>query len=138
MKLELTHIDKVSLKGFPARKRPMDAGADLSAAHDFALWPGQTEKFKLAFGLKIPNGYVGIIAPRSSLSEAGVVCHTSIIDASYSGKIHVVLTNCGKETYRVKEGERIAQLVISPCAIADFVTEPLEERGENGFGSTGK
>ena len=136
MKIELTNI-KTNSK-LPKRAKPMDAGADVYSLGNYNLEPNVTVKIPLGYGIKIPNGYVGFVFPRSNLAEKGIICQLPPIDASYTGPIHAIVTNCGRDSYYINEGDRIGQLLIFPCAVPDFVTEPLEERGENGFGSTGK
>ena len=138
MKIEIIDHGAVAKNRLPLRAKPMDAGADVFAPRTWVLGANQTEKIPLGFGLKIPNGFTGFVFPRSNLSARGIVCQLPPIDPSYTGEIHAVVTNMGAETYHIKEGDRIGQLVILPCVIADFVTEPLEARGGEGFGSTGR
>ena len=138
MKIEIIDHGAVAKNRLPLRAKPMDAGADVFAPRNWNLESGCTVKLPLGFGVKIPNGYVGYVFPRSSLSAKGVVCQLPPIDPSYTDEIHAVVTNTGRDSYYIEEGSRIGQLVILPCVIADFVTGPLEERGANGFGSTGE
>ena len=138
MKIEIIDFGAVVKNRLPKRAKPMDAGADVFAPRNWNLEPGCTQKFPLGFGVKIPNGYVGFVFPRSGLSAKGIICQLPPIDPSYTNEIHAIVTNCGRDSYYVNEGDKIGQLVIFPCVIADFTTEPLEERGPNGFGSTGK
>ena len=138
MKIEILSYVKKIQQFVPLRAKPMDAGADVFAQTSRILVPNETYKFPLGFGLKIPNGYTGFIFPRSGLSALGIVCQLPPIDASYTGEIHAVITNMSGIPHTINEGDRIGQLVILPCVIADFVTGPLEERGSKGFGSTGK
>ena len=138
MKIEIFDYAHRGKKYFPSRAKPMDAGADVYAQTRKTLEPNETYKFSLGFGVKIPNGYVGFVFPRSSLSALGIVCQLPPIDASYMGVIHAVVTNTSDIPHTIHEGDRIGQLVILPCVIADFVTGPLEERRDSGFGSTGK
>ena len=138
MKIEIIDYGAVAKNHLPTRAKPMDAGADVFAPTNRNLGPGHTANFPLGFGVKIPNGFTGFIFPRSSLSTSGIICQLPPIDPSYTGEIHAVVTNVGLNSFYISEGDRIGQLVILPCVIADFVTEPLEERGGDGFGSTGK
>ena len=125
----------------PMRAHSNDAGSDVYVCfHDEknqVLFPNQTVKVPLGFGLEIPDGYAGYVFPRSGLSSQGIVCELPPIDSGYRGEIHAIVTNCSDKRYVIKQGERIGQLVIMPVIIADFVTEQGEQRGAAGFGSTG-
>jgi len=143
MKLELIdhvgpwHSSVANPAKKPNRAKPMDVGADVYAPKSYILAPQQTVTVGLALGVKIPNGYAGFIYPRSSLAVKGLVCHTPPIDPSYTGEVHAILTNTSKSYHEIKAGDRIGQLVVLPCVLPEFVTEPLETRGDNAFGSTG-
>ena len=91
--------------------------------------------------MAIPEGYVGLIWDRSSMGVKGVHRHAGVIDSGYRGHIKVCLHNTSKDTYHVEYGDRIAQILIQQAA--NFNLEEVEsldhtERGEGGFGSTGK
>ena len=91
----------------------------------------------------LPNGYVGLIAPRSGLAARhgiSLVNSPGILDAGYRGEIHAVLINEGDEPFEYERGERIAQLVVVPFAAQEYevvVSLPVSDRGDGGFGSTG-
>lgn len=121
----------------PLRAHDNDAGADVFSPWQRTIYPGQVLKIPLGFGVEIPDGYVGYIFPRSSLSAKGIVCQLPPIDSGYRGEIHAVVSNVGNDGYDIKEGDRIGQLVILPVVIADFVTAK-DERGCGAFGSSGK
>lgn len=126
----------------PLRAHSNDAGADVHVCfHDdherVRLFPGQTLKVPLGLGLCIPDGYMACVFPRSGLSCKGIVCELPPIDSGYRGEIHAIVTNCSQNDFIIEQGARIGQLVVMPVIIADFVTEDSEERGANGFGSTG-
>lgn len=93
--------------------------------------------------MEIPEGYVGLIFPRSGLAtKNGIQLQNcvGVIDSDYRGEIKVALVNTGKSHFRVEPGMRIAQMAIVPIAYAEMeVTEELSdtERGTGGFGSTG-
>lgn len=138
---------KVKVIDFGYEKLPMrahanDAGADVCACmHDkkrICIFPHETVKIPLGLGLYLPDGYAAYIFPRSGLSSKGLTCELPPIDSGYRGEIHAIVTNCSDQKQYVDFGDRIGQLVILPCVIADFITEDIEERGANGFGSTGK
>ncbi len=121
----------------PLRAHDNDAGADVFSPWQRTIYPGQVLKIPLGFGVEIPDGYVGYIFPRSSLSARGIICQLPPIDSGYRGEIHAVVSNVGLDGYDIKIGDRIGQLVILPVVIADFVTEK-DERGCGAFGSSGK
>jgi len=135
MKIELIDLGVTKL---PQRAKPMDVGADVFAPDRYVLGPGETKAIPLGFGIRVPNGYAAFICPKSGLASRGRTCELSPIDPSYTGDIHAIVHNGGLDSWHIETGQKIGQLVIFPCIIADFVTEPLEERGANGFGSTGK
>lgn len=122
----------------PYRAHDNDAGADVFSPWSRTIHPGQVLKIPLGFGVAIPDGYVGYIFPRSSLSAKGIVCELPPIDSGYRGEIHAVVSNVGNDSYDIKEGDRIGQLVVMPVAIPDFTFENAAERGAGAFGSSGK
>lgn len=125
----------------PAYQHPGDAGADLRAATSVALLPGQKVAVGTGVKIAVPQGYVGLVLPRSGLAAEGIVAVPGTIDSGYRGEIRVVLYNFAcVDRFVVHVGNRIAHLVILPVAHADFAqTEELPEgdRNEEGFGSTG-
>lgn len=126
----------------PFRAHDNDAGADVHAClHKedvVTLMPGATAKIPLGLGLCLPDGYAAYVFPRSGLSSKGIACELPPIDSGYRGEIHAIVHNGSCNPFDICNGDRIGQLVILPCVIADFTTEDIEERGTNGFGSTGK
>ncbi|MDY5766173.1 MAG: dUTP diphosphatase [Peptoniphilaceae bacterium] len=93
--------------------------------------------------VEIPEGYFGLIAIRSGLGMKGLVLSNGIgvIDSDYRGEIRIPLFYHGKDTLRLEDGERVAQMIIIPCVQAELiVTDALNstERGESGFGSSGR
>lgn len=126
-------------ENLPKRAHANDAGADVYAhvAESLAIPPQHTVKVPLGLGLVLPDGYMACVYPRSGLSTKGIVCELPPIDSGYRGEIHAIVTNVGHGTFMVNDGDRIGQLVITPCVIADFVTEEGPQRGDNAFGSTG-
>lgn len=125
------------LDQIPKRAHYNDAGLDVRSMKEILLGPGQTEKIPLGFGIDLPNGLMGVIHPRSSMAAKGLMSHNAPIDSGYKGEIHAIVTNVGKDIIGIKKGDRIAQLVISPIILAEFVTELGDERKEGSFGSTG-
>ena len=91
--------------------------------------------------MESPEGYVGFIKSKSGLMVNYGIVTDGTIDAHYTGSIKVCLFNHGASKYEVKKGDKIAQLVIVPCLLPELeLVDNLEEtdRGDNGFGSTGR
>lgn len=122
------------------------AGADLYAClgSSVRIKPSETVMIPTGLALEIPDGYVGLIYARSGLAcREGLAPanKVGVIDSDYRGEIVVALFNHSSEEWTVEDGQRVAQLVITPYVTADFIlSDELEntERGSGGFGSTGK
>lgn len=121
------------------------AGADLySAEDDVVVNPGETKFIGTGIATAIPVGTVGLVYARSGLAcKKGLAPanKVGVIDSDYRGEIKVALHNHGKEPQTVVKGERVAQMVITPYFAVNYVeTSDLDqtERGEGGFGSTGR
>jgi dUTP diphosphatase len=143
MELQVTklHISAV----IPTRGHPGDAGLDLYSIEGAHIGPGERWSVGTGIALEIPEGHAGLVLPRSGLArEHGIALVNSpgLIDAGYRGEVRVLLLNTDPaETVRIEAGARIAQLVVTPIALA----EPVEvaelsdsARGDGGFGSTGR
>jgi dUTP pyrophosphatase len=125
----------------PQRQHQTDAGADLFSLTTTNIYPGEQAMIDTGVAVKIPSGYGGFVFNRSSQGKSGVVIPHSVgvIDSDYRGTIKVILKNMGDEPYEIEAGvTRIAQLVIMPVMLADFVDVWNDtQRGTGGFGSTG-
>lgn len=128
----------------PVYAHPGDAGADLVAAEDVALEPGERATIRTGLAIALPDGYAALVVPRSGLAAKHgltLVNSPGTVDAGYRGEIKVTLLNTDpREAYAVSAGDRIAQLIVLPVTRARFVAAerlPGSERGEGGFGSTG-
>ena len=129
----------------PTRGSKYAAGADLySAENDLYIEDRQTVMIGTGIAMEIPKGYVGLVYARSGLAcKEGLAPanKVGVIDSDYRGEIKVALYNQSGQKKLVKNGERIAQIVIAPFLAPEF-TEVSEldetDRGEGGFGSTGK
>ena len=128
----------------PEYMTPDSAGCDLVSNEDAAvtIYPHERAFFRTGVSIQLPEGYEAQVRGRSGLNRNnGIVVPTGTIDADYRGEIGVVLYNLGLFPYIVHPGDRIAQLVICPYIQAEWQqVESLDEsqRGEGGFGSTGK
>lgn len=128
----------------PAYARPDDAGLDLCAAEAVTLEPGGRALVATGIALAIPPGYAGFVLPRSGVAlRQGVTVLNApgLIDAGYRGEVKVLLVNHDAKPVSFVRGERIAQLVVlrveraEPAEVDEL---PGSERGEGGFGSTGR
>lgn len=141
------HLDVLIIaeEGFePSYAKPGDAGADLRSTEALVLGPGERALVKTGVRIAMPDGYVGLVHPRSGLAaKHGItVLNTpGTVDAGYRGEIMVTLLNTSKEDFAINRGDRIAQLVFQRVERAMFhpVSElPESARGETGFGSSGR
>ena len=128
----------------PAYATAGAAGMDVVAAEDLTLAPGKREAVATGFAMAIQPGYEVQVRPRSGLAlKHGITCLNTpgTIDSDYRGEVKVILANLGSETFAVRRGERIAQLVPAPVLHATLQeAETLDDtaRGAGGFGSTGR
>lgn len=126
----------------PTRGSEHAAGLDLYSVDTGVIYPGVGRLIDTGIYVAIPEGHVGLIWPRSGLAvKHGIDVLAGVIDADYRGEIRVALMNHGQEEFRFMSGMRIAQLLIQPITKLDPVEVdqlPDTERGDGGFGSTGK
>jgi dUTP pyrophosphatase len=130
----------------PERAHEGDAGYDLRSVERVDLTAGARALVRTGISLAIPEGYAGLVLPRSGLAVRhgiSLVNTPGLIDSGYRGEIRVPLINHDREeTYLVEEGTRIAQLVLLRVAAAaftevEFLESATDGRGEGGFGSSG-
>ncbi|NWT21236.1 DUT protein, partial [Vireo altiloquus] len=126
----------------PSRGSARAAGYDLYSAYDCVIPPMEKAVVKTDIQIALPSGCYGRVAPRSGLAAKHFIdVGAGVIDEDYRGNVGVVLFNFGKETFEVKKGDRIAQLICERIYYPELEeVEALDdtERGEGGFGSTGK
>ena len=130
----------------PAAATAGSAGCDLAAAieDELVLAPGQRQLVPTGFAIALPEGYEGQVRGRSGLAlRHGIVLPNApgTIDADYRGEISVILMNLGDEPFRIRRGDRIAQLVVAAVTrVAWEEVGGLDEtpRGAGGFGHTGR
>ncbi|ROR91349.1 dUTP diphosphatase [Nocardioides aurantiacus] len=131
----------------PSYAHPGDAGADLHAATEVTLAPGERALVPTGIALALPEGHVGLVHPRSGLAARhgiSIVNAPGTIDAGYRGEVQVCLVNTDREApFTVRRGDRIAQLVVQRCEtavfeeVADVADLGASDRGDGGYGSTG-
>ena len=140
----------------PTRAHEDDAGWDIYAAEDFVLDGGESGMISTGCRFSIPKGYYGRIADRSSMaSKHQIHCLAGVVDCGYTGEVKVILQNLSASCYRGSKGDRIAQLVITKISETDIIQtddvvsfhnkhnttnpgNPNQQRGDGGFGSTGR
>jgi dUTP pyrophosphatase len=137
------HIKLLSdLAKTPTQGTQFSAGYDLYAAEAVVIPRLGRKLIKTNVSLAIPMNYYGRIAPRSGLAyKNGIDVLAGVIDSDYRGDIGVILYNTDANIdFEVKAGDKIAQIIIEPCASVNFVntqTLPATKRGEGGYGHTG-
>lgn len=159
MRQDLFKIEVEVLDGgkLPSKKNKTDAGFDLYATDDVVIYPGQVMKHPLNIRMKLPSNTWGEITSKSGLGAKGLLVYAGVIDELYRGIPHVVMSNINiiqgidqdgfplmrTEPIVIKKGEKLAQFIMSPHS-AEYFMEQVDEvdtdtdRGEGGFGSTGK
>ena len=131
----------------PTRANPTDAGIDFYVPDDYGpidLWIGENVCIPSGIKVEIPNGYMGLFLNKSGIaSKQNIIVGAQVIDAGYSGELHLDLHNIGDCETFINSGQKICQLVLVPISMA-YPMEVSEEalnhigdRGSNGFGSTG-
>lgn len=128
----------------PSYAHPGDAGADLMSTVEVTLAPGERAMVPTGVALALPEGYVGLVHPRSGLAARhgiSIVNAPGTIDSGYRGEILVNLINLDPtEPFTVRVGDRIAQLVLQEVGEGEFDpvdSLPVSQRGETGHGSSG-
>lgn len=126
----------------PTKAHKADAGYDLYAAHSKYIMARGSAVIDTGVHLNIPEGFYGFVTGRSGLNfKDSIICPQGTIDAGYTGSIKVKLYNLQQESRMIMKGDRIAQIIFMRCHSPEFeVVDALDEtdRGEGGFGSSGK
>lgn len=125
----------------PTRAHSGDAGLDLYAREDAVVKAKGSYVFDIGVHIEIPYGAAGFIKSKSGLNVNRGITSEGVIDYGYTGSIRVKLYNNSDEDYGVKAGDKISQLVVLPVVLTEEeLVDSLEEteRGNDGFGSTGK
>lgn len=129
----------------PEQASPGSAGLDLRAAvaEDHVLAPGERMLVPTGLVLELPQGWEGQVRPRSGLAiRHGISLLNSpgTVDSDYRGEVKVILANLGRESFTIRRGDRIAQLVVAPVSrvkVLEATDVSSTDRGSGGFGSTG-
>jgi dUTP pyrophosphatase len=145
MKIYFKHLRKNLSFSMPQYMTEGASGMDLFASlgEEMTLEPGERKLIPTGIAVAIPEGFEGQIRPRSGLAiqrGIGIVNGPGTIDSDYRGEIGVLLINLGKEPFTIRNGERIAQMVISQvfrATLEEVDNLPATSRQEGGFGHTG-
>ena len=143
VKVLITRLDEsVPMPGYA---KAGDAGADLTSRVEITLQPGERALVPTGISIALPNGYAAFVHPRSGLAikhGVSMVNTPGTVDAGFRGELKVILINHDQDTaITFHKGDRIAQLVIQKVEQAQFIDVeylPGSDRGEGGFGSTGR
>ena len=125
----------------PTRGSDEAAGYDLYSYESETVAPNQIKLIDTGISIRVPEGTYGRIAPRSSVSKKGILVNAGVIDRDYRGPIKVMVHNLSNNDYVINKNDRIAQLILEQIKTPSVeLVEELDdtERGERGFGSTGK
>lgn len=143
--MEVLKIKKLSEDAIiPFYAHPGDAGLDLFSVEEVTIEPGKRKLVATGISIELPKNTEAQVRPRSGLAlKYGVTVLNSpgTIDEGYRGEIKVILINHGEEAFKINRGDKIAQMVIMPVLTVEIKEVEIlndSERGEGGFGSTGR
>lgn len=126
----------------PTKNNPTDAGFDLYSIIDTIIPAKQRKTVKTGIAIEMPENMAGLIWPRSGLSvKQGIDVLAGVVDSGYRGEIMVCLYNTSDENVSINRGDRIAQIIFQEVPRIMMVSQEelgSSQRGDNGFGSSGK
>ena len=125
----------------PVRAYDTDGGIDLKAMHGQRIMPNSSAVFRTGVHVQLPPGTCGLLVSKSGLNVNEKIVSTGLIDEGFTGEIKVRLFNHGEDSYLVSAGDKITQLVILPVVHEEIeIVDQIQggERGDNGYGSTGR
>lgn len=126
----------------PVRAHETDAGLDLRAPKEFTIFPHDSAVIDTGVHVQLPHGTFGKLESKSGLNvKRDIVSCGGTIDEPYTGSIKVKLYNLGEFPYHFEAGDKIIQLIVQPCLYESVeIVDELEatDRGDNGFGSSGR
>lgn len=139
MKIKFQKILKEAIT--PSYAHPGDAGMDIFSAEDVTIKAGERKNIKTGLKMELPEGCVALVWDKSGLAfKHGIKTMAGVIDSCYRGEIGIVLVNLSDTDYKIKNGQKIAQVLIQKVENAKIeVAEKLNDtkRATGGFGSTG-
>lgn len=140
MQLLIKKVDAAAV--VPNFAHATDAGMDLYALESVTVAPGERVQVRTGIAMAIPLGHVGLVWDKSGIShKGGLKTLGGVIDAGYRGEVMVGLLNTSTSPYTFEAGHKVAQILIQPVVHPELVVAeelPEADRGEGGFGSTGK
>ena len=132
-------LDKYAFE--PSRAHDTDAGMDILSPAEFLIGPHSSCVIPTGVHVQLPKGTAGLIVSKSGLNVKSSLTTTGLIDEGYSGQIFIKLYNHGSSSYMVRRGDKISQMIVVPVLYEPIeIVDEIEsgERGDNGFGSTGR
>ena len=141
MKIRIRKLNADAILPAYAHGALEDAGLDLCAIERVVLSPGEARAVPTGLAIQLPPGYEAQVRPRSGLAlKNSITVNFGTIDPGYRGEIRVIMFNLGRDDYVVKQWDRIAQLIIARYESIEWEEGDLgdSERGEGGFGSSGR
>lgn len=139
--IDVLHVQLDDDAFMPERAHSTDAGLDLRSPIGVSLLPLHGIGIRTGIHIQLPPGTVGMLKSKSGLNTKFGITSEGVIDEGYSGEIVVKLYNHSSNTFHIKRGDKISQLVILPVLyLSPAQVDKIEggERGDNGFGSTGR
>lgn len=139
--MELKVEKLTSTAKIPTRGNPSDAGLDVFSDEDMIIPAQAKANIKTGIRIAIPQNCVGLIWDKGGMANNGIHTIAGVIDAGYRGEVIILLYNLNNENYQIKQGQKIAQLIIQKFEAPEISEEKIDtntERGEGRFGSTGK
>lgn len=126
----------------PSYAHKGDAGLDLFSAVDINIKPKHRTAVPTGIEMEIPEGYAGLIWDKSGMAlQDGIKTMAGVVDSTYRGEIKVVIVNLSSKIIKIKNGDKVAQILVQPITTANIIDSDSlthTKRGEKGFGSTGK
>ena len=136
------NVEFIKLKAngiIPTKNTPQSAGFDMYSPLNYTILPGERKVIETNIRVVLPGNTYGNITARSGLAARfGIIVAANTIDRDYEGGIAVILINLGQDTFEIKEGDRISQLVVIPYVTNNNVDTFKQYRGIDGLGSSGR
>ena len=138
------HIDVKLDEGamMPTKAHETDAGFDLYTPYEFTVKAGDSSVVMTGVHMVIPKGWCGLVVSKSGLNTKNDIQTTGLVDSHYTGEIIIKVQNHGTKDYHFNKGDKVSQIVILPVPDVVVLDEtedlPFTERGDNGFGSSGR
>lgn len=139
---EVIKIEKIAENAkLPLRAHASDAGLDLFSIDYYSITPYGQALVQTGIKIELPDNYAGLIWDKSGLASQGITTMGGVIDSGYRGEIKVLIKNLSEDDFNIVPGQKIAQMIIQKISSMKIIEKKLEkdtDRGEDGFGSSGK